>query len=126
MEVTRIPGAIKFDIQHLPGDRPALTARGDAGVLNGVLQIEQHPRRRARVALVHQYGSAAQQIAVPLKRQVEDRIEQRVARADKRGERLTLEARVAASRTQFVRSAAARVAPSRSVGLGSARVPARG
>jgi hypothetical protein len=59
-------------------------------VLDDVLQVEEHPWRFARIALVHQHGAAAQQVAVAFEGEGERRVEQRVARADECGERLAL------------------------------------
>ena len=62
----------------------------EARVLDGMLQVEEHARLRARVALVHQHGAALEQVAVALEREVDDRVEQRMARADEGGQRLAL------------------------------------
>ncbi len=55
-----------------------------------MLQIEQHARRGAGVALVDQHGAALQQVAVALQGEIDDSVEQRVARADEGGQRLAL------------------------------------
>ena len=60
------PVLTHLHIEHLLGDRAALAALEYARVLNGVLQIEQHTRRRAEVALIHQHGAPAQQVTMPL------------------------------------------------------------
>jgi hypothetical protein len=55
-----------------------------------VLEIEEHAGRDARIALVHQHRTPAQEIAVTLQREVDGRVEQRVAGADEGGQRLPL------------------------------------
>jgi hypothetical protein len=55
-----------------------------------VLQVEEHARRRARIALVYQHGAPAQEIAVAFERQVERGVEQRVAGTDEGREGLAL------------------------------------
>ena len=53
-------------------------------------RVEQHARRGAGVALVHQNCSTLKEVAIALQRQVDDGIEQRVAGANKGGQRLAL------------------------------------
>ena len=53
--------------------------------MDGVLQVEKNPGLGARVSLIHQYRAPAQQISVPLKSEVQRRIQQRVPRADEGG-----------------------------------------
>ncbi|HWS12871.1 MAG TPA: hypothetical protein VN279_08740 [Rhodocyclaceae bacterium] len=55
-----------------------------------MLQVEEHARRGAGVALVDQHRAAAQQVAVALQGEVDGGIEHRVAGADEGGERLAL------------------------------------
>src|SRR4051812_36674117 len=55
-----------------------------------MLQEKQHARFQSRVALVDEDGAAAQQIAVALKHEVDDGVEQLMTRAHKGGQRLTL------------------------------------
>jgi hypothetical protein len=66
---------------------PSLVA---GGILNGVLQVEQHARRRPEVAFIHQHGAALQQVAVAFQGEVDDGVEQRVAGADEGRQRLAL------------------------------------
>lgn len=80
----------QLGIQHLPRNRPPLTALPEAGILDRVFEVEQHPRRCAGVALVNQHGAAPQQVAVALQHQVERSIQQWVARAEKRSQWLAL------------------------------------
>ena len=49
---------IEFDIEHPLGDDAALTRAREAGVLDRMLEVEQHARLRAGVAFVHQHGAA--------------------------------------------------------------------
>src|SRR5207247_9090800 len=83
-------GRIQLDIQHLLGNHAALPCPRKTRILNGMLQIEQYPWRIAGIALIHQDGAAAQQIAITFQCEIEHRIEQRMAWADKRGERWSL------------------------------------
>ena len=82
--------AIHFDVKHALGDDAPLTGRSQARVLNRVLDVEQHARPGAAIALVHEHRAAFQQITVALKGEVDDRIEQRMPRTDERCERLAL------------------------------------
>jgi hypothetical protein len=81
---------VQLHVQHPLGDDASFARPRDARVLNGVLQIEQHPRAQSRVAIVHQHGPAAQQIAVALEREIDRRIEQRMPGADEGGRQLAL------------------------------------
>ena len=90
MEVAGLACGIHLHVEHLLGDRAAVAILEQARVLDGVLQIKEHARRRAGVALVHQHRAAPQKVAVALERQVERGIEQRMAGADESGERLAL------------------------------------
>ncbi len=49
---------VELDVEHPLGDDAALAGAGEARVLDGVLEVEQHARLRARVALVHQHRAA--------------------------------------------------------------------
>ena len=84
------PVGVHLDVEHAPRDGAALARRQQARVLDGVLEVEEHARARAGVALVHQHRAALQEIAVALEREVERGVEQRVARADEGRERLAL------------------------------------
>jgi hypothetical protein len=55
-----------------------------------VFQVEQHTRLHAGIAFIDQHGAALQQVAVALQREVDDGVEQRMAGADKGGQRLAL------------------------------------
>ncbi len=50
-----------------------------------MLDVEEHPRPGSRVALVHQHRATFEQVAVTFEREVDDRIEQRMTRADEGG-----------------------------------------
>ena len=88
--MTRVPGGVELDVEHLLGDDPALARSRETRILNGVLQVKQHARRVARIALVHQHRAAAQEIAVTFQGEIEHSVEQRMARTNKSGERLAL------------------------------------
>ena len=55
-----------------------------------MVEVEEHARLGAGVALIHEHSAPAQQVAVPLQRQVNGCVEQRVTRAHKGRERLAL------------------------------------
>src|SRR5437773_1273113 len=82
MQVARLASGIQFHIQQLLRNGAALATPRATGVLEGMLQVEQHARHRARVALVYQYRATTQEVAVAFKRQIKRGIEQRVTRAD--------------------------------------------
>jgi hypothetical protein len=67
------------------GDDAPLAGFGHAGVLDRMFEEDQHARACSEVALVDEHHTAAQQIAVALPSDVDDGIEQRVARADEGG-----------------------------------------
>jgi hypothetical protein len=90
MDMARRPVRHQFDVEHALRDDAALAGAGEAGILDGVFQIEEHARRGAGVALVDQHGAALQQVAVALQREVDDGVEQRMTGADERGQRLAL------------------------------------
>ena len=81
---------VELDIEHALRDDAAFARPGKAGVLDRMFEIEEHARPGAEVALVHQHGAALEQVTVALEREVDDRVEQRVARTDEGGEWLTL------------------------------------
>src|SRR6266446_6631897 len=90
MQVARLASRVQFDIQHLLRDGAALATPHATGVLQGVLQVEEHTRCRARIALVYQYRATTQKIAMAFECQVEGGIQQRMARADKGRQGLAL------------------------------------
>jgi hypothetical protein len=81
---------IQLDVEHTSRHGTSLAGPRRGRVLDGVLQVEQHAGGVARIALVHEHAAAAEQVAVAFQGEVERRVEQRVARADKCGERLAL------------------------------------
>ena len=85
-----VPWASSFDIEHPLGDDAALPRRCQACVLDGVFQIEQDPRLCTGIALINQHRAAFQKIAMALKGEVDDGVEQRMTRADEGGQRVTL------------------------------------
>ena len=90
MDVAGGARGVLLHIEHPLGDDPALAGAGESGVLDGVLQIEEHPGLGARIALVHQDGAAFQQVAIALQGEVDDGVEQGVTGADEGGLRLAL------------------------------------
>ena len=84
------PVGVELDVEHPLGDDAALARAGEARVLDRVLDVEQHARLGPRVALVHQHRAALEQVAVAFEREVDDRVEQRMARADEGGQRLAV------------------------------------
>ena len=75
-------------VQHPLGNDAPISPTGDAPVLQGVLDGEEHAGRLAVVALVDEDRAPFQQVAVAFERQVEDGVEQRMARADEGRQRL--------------------------------------
>ena len=55
-----------------------------------MLEVEQHARLSPWVALVDQHRAALEQVAMAFEREVDDRVEQRMAWADEGGQRLAL------------------------------------
>ena len=112
VQVAGVPLGVHLDVEHPPArSRGARPSGSEARILDGVLEVEEHARARARVALVHQHRAAPQQVAVALEGQVEDGVEQRVAGADEGGQRLALAARSGPSRRRSARSAASTGSP---------------
>src|ERR1700676_4016183 len=68
LDVARRAIGVELHIKHPLGDNAALTLAGAAGVLNGVLKIEEHARTRAGVTLVYQDRAAFQQVGIALER----------------------------------------------------------
>ena len=79
---------VELDIEHPLGDDAALARARQVRVLDRMLEIEQHARPGAGIALVHQHGAAPEQVAVALEGEIDDRVEQRMTRADEGGQRL--------------------------------------
>jgi hypothetical protein len=75
MKVSDGSGRIHLDIEHALGDDTPVPCPRHARVLDGVLEVEQHPRLVARIALVDEHRPSPQQIAVPLNDEVERRIQ---------------------------------------------------
>ena len=90
VQVSGVSVRVQFDVEHALGDDPPVPGAGQAGVLNRVLQIEQHARSGAGVTLIHQDRAPAQQITVALKREVDRGVQQRMAGAQERGQGLAL------------------------------------
>ena len=88
-----VPGhtvRVELDVEHALGDDAAIPRARQARILDVVLQIEEHAGPVALVALVDQHGAALQEIAVPLQRQVDHRIEQWVPGTHERRQGLAL------------------------------------
>jgi hypothetical protein len=81
---------IKLDIEHALGDDAAVARAGDAGILDGVLQIENDARVYAGIALVDQYGAATEQVPIALQREINTGVKQGMAGAYKSSQRLAL------------------------------------
>ena len=56
MQVVRLTGGIQLYVQHLLRDGAPLAAPRATGVLQGVLQVEQHAQCRARHQVVTEHG----------------------------------------------------------------------
>ena len=83
VQVARHAVVVELDVQHPLGDDAPISPTGDAPVLQGVLDGEEHAGRLAVVALVDEDRAPFQQVAVAFERQVEDGVEQRMARQTK-------------------------------------------
>ncbi len=94
LEMACVACSVDLDIQHAIGDDATLTRAGSSGVLNSVLKIEQYAWTETRIAFVDQHGASAQEIAVTLKRNVNDRVEQWMTWTDKCGQWLALRRKV--------------------------------
>ena len=90
VHVVRASPGVQLQVEQALGDDPARSGGGQAGVLDRVLQVEQHPGRGTRVSLVDQDGAPAEQVAVALEGQVQGGVEERMARVDEGGQGLTL------------------------------------
>lgn len=88
VDVAGSSGGIHFDVEHALRDDPALACTRDAGVLDGMLEVEEDAWRGPRVALVHEDAAPLEEIAIPLEGEVDDRIEERRAGADEGSQRL--------------------------------------
>src|SRR5262249_50686237 len=90
VKVASLPCGIQLHVEHLLGNRPAITVLQHTRVLDGVLQIKNHPQLGSGIAFVYQYRASPQKFPVALERQVKRSIEQRVPWTDERGEWLAL------------------------------------
>ena len=88
VQLARHAVAVELDIEHPLRDDAPIAGTSDAGVLQGVLDGEEHARRRAVVALVDEDRAALEQVAVAFQDQVDDGVEQRMARTDESRQRL--------------------------------------
>ena len=64
-------GRIDLDVEDAFGNDPPVPGSRNAGVLNGVLEIEEHARLIAGVRVIDQHRTAAKQIAVSLEGDVD-------------------------------------------------------
>ena len=76
-------------MEHAFRDRSMLSRTGQALVSNGMFQIEQYPGAGTFIAFVDEGGALPEQSSVAFEGQANDRIEQRMARADKCSQRLS-------------------------------------
>ena len=78
VQMARHAVVVELDVEHPLRDDTPIAGTGDAGVLQGVLDGEEHTGRRAMVALVDEDRAALQQVAVTFQDQVDDGVEQRM------------------------------------------------
>ena len=90
MHVLRRAVGAEVHIKHPFGDNATLARAREAGILDCVFEVEEHAWLHSGVALVHQDGAAFQQVAVAFQGEVDDRVEQRMAWANKCCQRLAL------------------------------------
>ena len=79
VQMARHAVVVELDVEHPLRDDAPIAGTGDADVLQGVLDGEEHTGRCARVALVDEDRAALQQVAVTFQDQVDDGVEQRMA-----------------------------------------------
>ena len=85
----RVSRRIHLNVQHPARDGAPVARRREARILNRVLKREQHAWDRPKIALVDQDGAPLQQVTMTLQRGIQRRVEQRMPRAQERGERLS-------------------------------------
>ena len=88
VQMARHAVVIELDVEHPLRDDAPIAGTGDAGVLQGMLDGEEHTGRRAVVALVDEDRAALEQVAVAFQDQVDDGVEQRMAWTDESRQRL--------------------------------------
>ena len=81
---------IQFDVEHTLGNRDAVSRSGHVRVLDRMFEVKDDAWCCPEVAFIDEDGPAMQQIPVALQRQIECGIQQRMARAYKCGQGLTL------------------------------------
>ena len=90
MHVAAVAVGIQFHIQHLPGNDAAVAGPGNACVLEGMFKIKEHPGGQTAIGFIHQNRPPLEQIPVSLQGEINDGVQQGMARADKRGKGLAL------------------------------------
>ena len=86
--MTRLAIGSDFNEEKPLRDDPPLTTFRQACILDRVLKEKQDSGAGSKIALVNEHGAATQQVAMPLQRDVDDRVEKWMARADEGGQRL--------------------------------------
>jgi hypothetical protein len=76
VHMTGARAGVHFDIEHALRHDPTLAGAGEAGVLDGMFQVEQHTRLHSGIAFINQHAAAFQQIAMTFQRQVDHGVEQ--------------------------------------------------
>ena len=75
---------VDADELETPGYDPAVTGPVGPAVDHRVLKVDERTRSRPRVMIVHQHCTLLEQVAVALEREVDRRVEQRMARGRRR------------------------------------------
>jgi hypothetical protein len=81
------PVRIDLDKEHATRDRAPFARREQAGVLNGMLEEEEDTRFRSDISFIDQNRTAFQHVTMLFQGEIDHRIEERMAGADKRGQR---------------------------------------
>src|SRR5690348_15662970 len=86
--MTCLTGGVELDVQHALGDDAPFAGAREAGILDRVLEEEDDLRLRSLIAVVNQNRASPKKIAVALDRQIDRRVEQRMAGTDECRQRL--------------------------------------
>ena len=66
---------VELDVEHPLGDHASIARAGHTGILNRMLEVEEHTGLRTHITFVDQDRAALQQISMALQRQVDHGIQ---------------------------------------------------